>query len=71
MDYFICSSEIAFEMKMLSKIDAELLLGHIRYKQKADIYNYSNNYEVEPKKGSSLEVQKHQQPDERYINTSL
>ena len=56
LDYFVSSSEAAFEMKMLSKFDAELLLGHISYKQKADIYNYSNSYEVQLKKCSSLEI---------------
>ena len=74
LDYFISSSETAIEMKMLSKFDVELLFGHISYKQKADIYNYSNSFEVEPKKCSSLEIQKHQQSDEMYIkgrNASL
>ena len=37
-------------MNMLTKYDAELLIGQISYKQKADIYNYSNRYEVSPKK---------------------
>ena len=45
----------AIEMKMLSKFDVELLLGHISYKQKADIYNYGNSYEVEPKNAPLLE----------------
>jgi hypothetical protein len=64
LEYFVSSSETAFEMKMLTKFDAELLLGHISYKQKADIYNYSNDYDVEPKRCSSL---KKSDTSERYI----
>lgn len=55
MQYFVSSSETAFEVKMLIKFDAELLLGQISYKQKADIYNYSHSYEVEPKRCSMYE----------------
>ena len=47
MQYLASSSETAFKVKMLVKFDAELLLGQISYKQKADICNYSHNYEVE------------------------
>lgn len=54
--YFVSSSETSFEVKMLSKFDAELLLGQISYSQKAEIYNYSNNYEVEPKKCSFIKI---------------
>ncbi len=49
------SSETAFELGMLMKFDAELLLGQISYNQKADIYNYCNRYPVHPKKCSTLE----------------
>ena len=35
--YFISSSETAFKMKMLSKFDAEVLLGQISYKQVVDL----------------------------------
>ena len=54
MEYFISSSETAFELKMLSKFDAELLLGQISYSQKASIYNYTNNYEIQPKRCSFI-----------------
>ena len=40
LDFFVSTSETATEMSMLRKLDAELLLGHLSYKQKADIYNY-------------------------------
>lgn len=55
LNYFVSSSETAIEMKMLYKFDSELLLGQISYKQKADIYNYSNGYQVQPKQCSSIE----------------
>ena len=47
---FVSSSETAFEMKLLTRFDAELLLGQISYNQKADIYNCINGYAVAPKK---------------------
>ena len=46
LEYFVSTSETAIEMSMLRKFDAELLLGHLSYKQKADIYNYQNSYEA-------------------------
>jgi len=49
-DYFVSSSETAFELCMLRKFDAELLLGQMSYSQKAEIYNYCNGYPVQPKK---------------------
>ena len=46
LEYFVSTSETAIEMRILRKFDAELLLGHVSYKQKADIYNYQNNYDT-------------------------
>ena len=39
--YFVCTSKTAFEMNLLIKYDAKVLLGQklISYSQKADIYN--------------------------------
>lgn len=62
MQYFVSSSETAFEVKMLVKFDAKLLLGQISYKQKADIYNYSQSYEVEPKRCSMYDQTTHELP---------
>ena len=53
-NYFISSSETAFELCMLRKFDSELLLGQISYSQEAEIYNYSNGYPVQPKKCTTL-----------------
>lgn len=65
MTYFISSSETAFELKMLIKFDAELLLGQISYTQKADIYNYSNNYDITSKRCSAMIKSDITQPDKR------
>lgn len=53
--FFISSNETAFELSMLRKFDAELLLGQMSYSQHAEIYNYCNSYPVQPKKCSTLE----------------
>ena len=64
LECFVSTSETVFEAKMLSKFDAELLLGQMSYKQEADIYNYSNKYEVESKRCSAEELPK---PRGRYV----
>ena len=45
MPYFVSSRETGFEMSLLEKFDAELLLGQVSYNQRADIYNYYHGYE--------------------------
>lgn len=55
LDFFVSTSETATEMSMLRKLDAELLLGHLSYKQKADIYNYQYNYDTCSKRCSALD----------------
>ena len=48
LKYFISSRETAFSTDMLQKFDAEILIGHISYKQRADIYHcYEMRYEVQ------------------------
>ena len=49
LPYFLSSQETGFEMAMLKKFDAELLIGQISYKQKADIYNISKGYDTTKK----------------------
>ena len=44
LPYFISSRETAFEMSMLIKLDADILIGLMSYKQRADIYNYIYGY---------------------------
>ena len=53
--YFISTSETAFEINLLIKYDAEMLLGQISYSQKADIYNCHHGYPVQPKTCSTLD----------------
>ena len=55
LDYFISTSETAFEISMFSTFDVELLIGQISYKLKADIYNLTNKYPVPPKTCSSTD----------------
>ena len=39
LPYFMSSRETAFAVDMLQRLDVEVLLGQISYKQRADIYN--------------------------------
>ena len=57
LQYFVSSQETAFELSMLHKYDAELLIGQLSYKQRADIYNFSKGYEAS-KKESFADKQK-------------
>ena len=52
--FFVSSSETAFELTLLRKFDADLLLGQLSYSQKAEIYNDNHGYPVLPKKCSTL-----------------
>ena len=52
LPYFISSRETAFETKMLSQLDAEILIGVMSYKQRAEIYNYVHGYEHMLKEGA-------------------
>jgi len=45
LPYFISSRETVFETKILSQLDAEILIGTLSYKQRAEIYNYVHGYE--------------------------
>ena len=54
---------------MLQKFDAELLIGQVSYKQKAEIYNVSNGYDTakkehknQPHKSSENESTVHEVP---------
>ena len=37
--YFVSSRETAFSMSMLQRLDSEVLIGQLSYKQRADIFN--------------------------------
>jgi hypothetical protein len=54
LPYFISSQETGFELALLKNFDAELLIGQITYKQKADIYNVTNGYDTTRKVCSAL-----------------
>lgn len=60
LPYFMSSQETGFELSMLTKFDAELLIGQISFKQKAEIYNVSMDYDSVKKRCSSKESEKTQ-----------
>ena len=67
--YFLSSQETGFELQMLQRFDAELLVGQISYQQKADIYNISNGYDATKKHCSTTkEKPVHRQPPHGYVN---
>jgi hypothetical protein len=45
LPYFLSSHMTAFQTKVLSNLTAEMLLGQISYRQRADIYNYIHGYD--------------------------
>ena len=52
LPFFLSSHSTAFQTKMLSSLTAEILLGQISYRQRAEIYNYIHRYESVAKKAS-------------------
>ena len=43
LPYFVSSKETAFSMDLLKRLDAEIVIGQLSYKQRADIYNHVLN----------------------------
>lgn len=39
-DYFVSSRETAFQMDFLMRLKADVLIGHISFQQRAEMYNY-------------------------------
>ena len=56
LPYFISSRETGFSMDILKQLDANVLIGHISFKQQADIYNYMHSYVTCDAKGISRYV---------------
>ena len=48
--YFMSTSMTVFQITMLHRFTAEMLIGQLSYKQKAEIYNYCHGYESKLKK---------------------
>lgn len=44
LPYFVSTQKTAVSMKFLQTYNAELLIGQVSYKQRADIYNYVHGY---------------------------
>lgn len=47
LPYFMSSRETAISTDMLRRLDKEILIGQVSYKQRADIYNDVHGYESE------------------------
>ena len=45
LPYFLSTRETAFEMSLLLQLDAEVLIGQLSYKQRAEIYNIKHGYD--------------------------
>jgi len=56
LSYFISSQETGFERSLLKKMDYELLIGQLSYKQKAEIYNVSQGYDTAKKQCSTIQT---------------
>ena len=70
LPFFVSSQETSFEMSLLKKMDYELLIAHIAYKQRADIYNLTYGYDNTSKQCSSLQSDKekcHKTPAHGYV----
>ena len=50
LPYFLSTNMTAFATGMLTTLSAEILLGQMSYRQKADIYNYIHGYDAATKK---------------------
>lgn len=44
LPYFLSTRETAFDMSLLQQLDAEVLIGQLSYKQRAEIYNMKHDY---------------------------
>lgn len=53
--YFVSTKETAVELQVLSRFDAELLVGQTSYKQRAEIYNITHGYDFVKKKCEGVE----------------
>jgi hypothetical protein len=50
LPYFLSTRETAVEMSLLQQLDAEILIGQLSYKQRAEIYNYKHGYDKPTKR---------------------
>lgn len=64
LPYFVSSSKTGFATAFLEKFDAELLVGHLSYKQKADIYNIYHKYDKVQKKKPKKSISQDGQSDD-------
>ena len=54
LPYFMSTSMTVFATAMLTKLSAEILIGQMSYKQRADIFNYTHGYDMAMKRNASF-----------------
>ena len=64
LPYFISSQETVFASLFLKKMDADLFIGQVSYRQKADIYNYFHGYYKNKKQHSKKKCQSAEKPQD-------
>lgn len=62
LPYFISTRETAVQMSLLQQLDAEILIGQLSYKQRAEIYNYKHGHNKATKKIRSKAETESQEP---------
>ena len=67
LPYFVSSHMTAFETKLLYQLTAEILLGHISYQQRSDIYNYVHGYDSARKQCNQPTAHARLQKSDRYM----
>lgn len=50
LPFFMSTRETAIQMSLLQQLDAEILIGQLSYKQRAEIYNYKHGFDKATKK---------------------
>ena len=65
LPYFVSTHQTAFEMQLLKRLDADILIGQMTYNQSCDMYNYVHRYGVSC--NVDKETARETDDDERYV----
>ena len=71
LPYFISTRETAVQMSLLQQLDAEILIGQLSYKQRAEIYNYKHGHDKATKKIRSKAETESKEPQYHLTNVFL
>ena len=66
LPFFISTQMTGFEIQLLKRLDAEILIGQITYNQSCDIYNHVHRYGVSNDQTSGSDHH-----HERYVNVAF